>query len=139
MNEQASQTLEEKLQRFAESLTPEETAQLYRMQTDDVTGMLSMSLWDKAEAAFEQLTSEERAVLHRLLEEWGSAEGREADTAGHMVDLYGIYEPGKKGRPRPGEQPGSSNGGAVLAAVLNGPSRAAAYLQENQSSWVPGL
>jgi hypothetical protein len=70
------------------------------MRMQDVTGMLSPSLWDKAQAAVEALTPAEAAELGRVLERLGAAAagGDEADAKGFRAAEY-EDEYGWKGPP----------------------------------------
>jgi hypothetical protein len=92
MNEHEIQSLEGKLRQFASELTPEEQEQLraIRTQMQDVTGMLSSSLWDKAQATVEALTPEEAAALSRVLGRSGvTAAGSDAaEVTGYAIAEY---------------------------------------------------
>ena len=83
------QTLEAKLRRFADALTPEEQAEVRALQTHDVTGMLSPSLRAKAQRAADALTTAEVAQLSLLLEHAGVAA---TTTGGADVRGYAIAE-----------------------------------------------
>lgn len=87
MNKHEIQSLEDKLRQFASELTPEEQEQLrtIRTQLHDVAGMLSSSLWDKAQATVEALTPEEAAELGRVL---GGAVGAAAEVTGYAIAEY---------------------------------------------------
>jgi hypothetical protein len=91
MNKHEIQSLGDKLRQFAGELTPEEQEQLrtIRMRMQDVTGMLSPSLWDKAQAAVEALTPAEAAELSRVL---GGAVGAAAGSDVAEVTGYAIAE-----------------------------------------------
>ncbi|MGH2584157.1 MAG: hypothetical protein ACRDJE_04525 [Dehalococcoidia bacterium] len=119
MNEQAAETLWAKWQQFADGLTTEEAAELNRIQTGDVSGMGSTSLWAKAEAAVAQLTAAERARLEGLLRDAGTARGDESDTTGHMVNLYesNASDP-NAGRPRPDGMVPTGGGSLVPGFTL---------------------
>jgi hypothetical protein len=111
------------LQRFADGLTPEERAELRAMRTDDVAGLRSSSLWDKARQVADDLAPEDLEMLRRLLADAGvvAAIDDEADTTGYRESLYdGAGEqylwkgpPGTSPYDRPNAG-GSIGGAAVL-------------------------
>lgn len=68
-----SPSLEAKLRRCADALTPAEQAQVRALQTDDVTGMLSPSLETKLRQCADALTTEETAQVALLLQHPGVA------------------------------------------------------------------
>ena len=116
-----SPSLEDKLQRFAGDLTPEEYEQLRAIRTHvhDVAGMISSSLWDKAQAAVAALTPEEAAELGRVL---GHASVTAAGSGAAEVTGYAIaeYEDayGYKGKiGTGGESLPPAGGGTTLASA----------------------
>lgn len=82
-------SLEPKLRQFAYRSEPEEQAHLRAMQTDDVAGMFSASLQDKAQRVTDGLTAEEAAQLRLPLQRAGgsaaASHAASGDAQGYLV------------------------------------------------------
>jgi hypothetical protein len=122
MNEHEFRALEAKLRQLADNLTPAEQEQVRTIQTDDVAGMLSPALLDKAQQTAGTLTPEETAQLSLLLEHAGLASvmGDGADTQGFEMAEYEDNDAGSKGRPGTSSryQGGSSSGSGLLGPAI---------------------
>jgi hypothetical protein len=124
LNEHKNQTLEAKIRRFAGELTPEEQEQLRAIQAQprDVTGLMSSSLWDKAQQVAGMLTTEEEAALRHMLARAGvtTAGSDEAEAQGFRMAAY-EDEWGYKGKPGTGGasgwQSGVGGGGNLVGGI----------------------
>ncbi|MGH2588830.1 MAG: hypothetical protein ACRDJE_28230, partial [Dehalococcoidia bacterium] len=121
MNEHEIQTLAAKIRQFIGELTPEEQEQVRAMQmrSDDVSGLMSSPLWDKAREAAGALTPEETEQLVRLLERTGVT--APTDDAGNVQGFrMAAYEEDDGWKGKPGTNPnGVGKGGTpILGPVL---------------------
>lgn len=89
MNTTTEHTLQTKLRRFAEDLTPEEAQLLRVMRAGGTIEMLSPSLAAKAEQAAAALTPDEQAHLSLLVQQAGgsAATDEAADVEGYRIKL----------------------------------------------------